>query len=172
MPILMELIDILITVVALGYIFKDIVKEKWFGFYQSVIAVSPAIILHELGHKFVAMAFGLTTELHASYFGLLIGIVLKAVSSPILFFIPAYVSIGTGATLLQSALIAFIGPGVNGLLWLICRQLRKRRLNMRTYVILTISQKVNGFLFIFNMIPIPPFDGFTVFSSLLKLFIS
>ncbi len=171
MAILNELLDVLITVAVLGYIFKDIVREKWFGFYQSVIAVSPAIVLHELGHKFVAMAFGLSTELHASYFGLLIGIVLKAVSSPILFFIPAYVTIGAGATSMQNMLIAFVGPGINGLIWLICKQLRKRRLKMRTYVILTISQKINGFLFIFNMIPIPPFDGFTVFSSLLKLLI-
>jgi len=171
MAILNELIDIIITVAVLGYIFKDIIREKWFTVFYSMIAVSPAVVLHELGHKFVAMGFGLQTELHASYFGLLIGAVLKAVSSPIIFFIPAYVIIGSGATPLQSALIAFSGPGTNGLLYLICRQLRKRRMKAQTYVILGVAQWINGFLFILNMLPIPPFDGFTVFSSLLKLIV-
>lgn len=114
----MEIVDLLIMTLAIGFIFKDIFSPKLavsanydplkqymgptgmqkFLFAASVTA--PAIIFHELGHKIVSMAYGLQGTFHAAYGWLGFGVVLKLIGSPFLFFVPAYVSIceipGTG----------------------------------------------------------------------------
>lgn len=132
---------------------------------------APGIILHELGHKFVALGFGLDATFQIPIFWLAIGIVLSLVNAPFLFFVPAYVSIGAGATPLQSMLIAFAGPTMNGLLYLIARlALSKMTLSHRSAMLWTMTRKINGFLFLFNLIPIPPFDGFSVLAGLLRTF--
>jgi Zn-dependent protease len=46
----------------------------------------------------------------------------------------------------------------------------KKKMKQSTYYALTLLKQINMILFIFNMIPIPGFDGFTVFSNLYKLF--
>ena len=74
---LMEIIDIVVMSAFLGYIFSDFLgkfagpqsydvmglmahyskKFNWNHFLFSVYVTAPAIILHEFGHKFVAMSF-------------------------------------------------------------------------------------------------------------------
>lgn len=186
----MEVVDAAIMTVILGFIFKDIFRSPQPVEYDplrggfraprqldlanlkfAMLVTAPAIILHELGHKFVAMVFGLDATFHASYWGLGIGVALKLIGSPIIFFVPAFVSYPGGATNLQNALIAFAGPGVNLLLWLgAALALKKaRRLSSRQRVALYLTSKINMFLFIFNMIPIRPFDGGHFFASLFSM---
>ena len=178
-----EIIDILIMTAVLGYIFMDYIKPSrhidllrrvgfdWNAFKFSILIIGPGVILHELGHKFVAMAFGLVATFKMWTTGLLFGVVLKLLHSPLIILAPGYVDISGGAYI-SRALIAFAGPGVNVLLFGIASVVlkKKKRMTQREYTIWHITKKINLFLFIFNMIPIPPLDGSKVFYNLFKAF--
>ena len=64
-----EAIDLVVMTVALGTIFSIILKQQihgkahmdWKLFRFSVLLAAPAVVLHELGHKFVALAFAQIT---------------------------------------------------------------------------------------------------------------
>ena len=87
-------------------------------FKKAMIIAAPAIIFHEFGHKFVAMAFGASATFHAAYIWLGFGALLAAMNTGIIFFVPAYVSISTAIlTPLQMSLVAFAGPAVNAIIW-------------------------------------------------------
>src|SRR3989338_3098065 len=102
---LQEIFDLAIMIAAIGYIFKDMLpvrdarshepldalrKRVFFseGFKNAIIVTAPAIALHELGHKVAAMSFGLHATFHASYAWLGIGMLLKLINAPFLFFVP------------------------------------------------------------------------------------
>ena len=177
-----EIFDILVMTVAVGYIFMDMWRQFGaFGhhigfdvrsFKMACIATAPALIVHELFHKFVALAFGLFAVFHASYFWLIFGVILKSLNSPLLFFVPAYVSIDCAApnciiSPLSSALVAFAGPFANLLLFVVSKlYLRNKRLPMKKRIVFYVTQQINLFLFIFNMLPFPLFDGFKVYEGL------
>lgn len=174
-----ELLDLVIMVVGLGYIFMGTMQRPraaeivaspgfdWQGFLWAILITAPAIVLHELAHKFVALFFDLVAVFHASYFGLGIGIFLRLIQSPFIIFVPGYVSI-QGATPLESAVTAFVGPGMNLLLFVAawCFLTYARRLTYHQKFLLYATKQINLFLFLFNMIPLPPFDGFHVVSGL------
>ena len=162
MPIItaQEIIDLAIMILAVGFIFKDYVaprvvsanydplaqfrqKAKFFdeNLKTSIMVTAPAIALHELGHKIAAMSYGLDATFHAAYNWLAIGVVLKLLNFPFLFFVPGYVSYSGFVSHIGQALIAFAGPAVN----------------------------LGLFLFIFNMLPFGFFDGAQVFGSLIEL---
>jgi Zn-dependent protease len=194
-----EIIDIIIMSAFVGYIFMDMfgrfkkhdehedyiksyMKKKpsffglgafdWEAFKFSILVTAPAIVLHELGHKFTALAFGLSAQFHAAYFWLFIGLVLKLINFGFIFFVPAYVNIiGNPAPLVSSA-IAFAGPFVNCLLWLLSSLLLNTKIfgkiNKRYVPYLFLTKRINMFLFIFNMLPLPMFDGFKVFDGIIK----
>jgi len=183
-----EIIDIIIITAALGFIFMMFFTPRrtanewlasaqkkntfWHDFLFAAALIAPAILLHEFGHKFTAMGFGLSATFEAAYLFLGIGLVMRLLRFPFIFFVPAYTSIMGNATVVQNALIAFAGPGVNLILWigslLILKY--KRNLSHNKLQYLALFRQINMFLFIFNMIPIPGFDGYHVFSSLFNLF--
>lgn len=187
----MEVVDIVVMSLVVGWIFKDLFRPharpmhpdellknitpgrlpKLNDFWFAVAIVAPSIILHEFGHKFTAMAFGYTATFHAAYTWLLIAVLLKMLLG-FIFFVPAYVSFA-GASALQGAIIAFAGPAVNGLLYLgtfLYMRFSKRHHSKEVMRFLILFRRINGFLFILNMIPIPPFDGGHVVSGLVKAF--
>ncbi|MEM0230825.1 MAG: hypothetical protein QXW00_03280 [Candidatus Woesearchaeota archaeon] len=194
-----ELIDLVAMIIFLGLIFWDIFRiphtsysayepleevylkkrrnnRTFLGipardFWNSVMIVAPAIALHEMAHKFLANSFGIQAVFHASYFWLILGLILKLVRFPFLIFVPGYVSIYGSGTPLQNAAVAFAGPAANLLLWLGSLILLKSRIRISSdkRMLLALSARVNMFLFLFNMLPIPPFDGFSVFSNLFVL---
>jgi len=164
---------------------KKSVSFDWHGLWFAALVTAPAIVLHEFGHKITALSFGLSATFHAAcstanlmpgsppfldfYCGLtILSIILKLVNFGFIFFIPAFVSIGGNATVLQHTLIAFAGPFVNLLLFLTSLIIIKfnKKLSPKARHFLVLTKNINLFLFIFNMIPIPGFDGFTVFSGL------
>ena len=177
-----ELFDLVIMILAVGYIFKDSFPmpvrhdydpllhrhNEWDTIKYSILLTAPAIALHEMGHKFVALSFGVPAVFHASYEGLAIGVILKLVSFPFIFFIPGFVS-HTGVSAVQNIAIAFAGPGVNLLLWLGSAYLAKREKKEFTRGLYYLSSNINMFLFIFNMIPLPFTDGGHVFQSIMSL---
>jgi Zn-dependent protease len=182
---LMELLDILLMSLVVGYIFMGIFKFTqdnfqmgfdWRSFKFAVLVTAPAIILHELGHKFAALSFGFNATFHAAYTWLGIGVLLRVLQTGFIFFVPAYVQISCVTKdcvipPLQLSTIAFAGPFVNLTLFFICwALLKKNNLSKNVRLILYISKQINLFLFIFNMLPIPMFDGFKVYSGLWNTF--
>ncbi len=180
-----ELFDIVLMIIALGFIFMNMFKPKhpysyfnisqgfdYDSFKTAIYIIAPAIVLHEFGHKFTALMFGLSASFHAAYFWLMLGIVLRLIGSSFIFFVPAYVAIQGSAVYWKYGLIAFAGPFVNFLLFLgsviYLKYLKhnKKYIKHKTMMILLLSKKINLFLFIFNMLPIPMFDGFSVFKAL------
>lgn len=168
-----ELIDIIITIVAAGYIFMDSFRKPDSAFDSfanrllfSVMIAAPAVVFHEFGHKFVALALGYQAVFHAAYLWLGVGILLKLISFPILFVVPAYVSI-IGPAGLPAAWVALAGPLINAVLWLgAWSALKLGTYSKNTEAVLYYTQTINMFLFIFNMLPIPGFDGYNFFRNI------
>jgi Zn-dependent protease len=150
------------------------------------LLVGPAIILHELGHKFVAIAFGheatffsaisINKFIHGMPFFdfpailMVIALVSTYLGGTFVFFVPAYVAFTSVPTPLQLTLIAFAGPALNLALWLVPRWMIQNRKVQHKYIpFAIITSKINMLLFIFNMIPLPGFDGQKVFAGLLQL---
>ena len=183
---LAEIIDIVIMAVAIGFIFKDVFKrpimhageyyplkddryrKKNFldGLKLSIMIAGPAIVLHELAHKFVAMGFGAEATLHAPYFMYVVVVILKLIGFPLLFFVGGYVA-HTPLAAFPSAMVAIAGPFVNFLIWgVITWGMKKHWFPHKYHKILFPMARLNLFLGAFNLLPIPGFDGFHFFSSM------
>jgi len=182
-----ELFDMFVMTIGLGFIFKDaFVKPRinhdplkalrgsnfnFEGMKFAMMVVAPAIILHEVGHKIAAISFGLQATFNAAYGWLGLGVLLKLMNFGFIFFVPAYVSIVGVMTPLTHAIVAFAGPAVHLTLWLGSAYLltRKDIAKKRKFIPwLVVSKKINMFLFIFNMLPFPFFDGFKVFQGIIQ----
>lgn len=186
MPVfnLMEMFDIIVMTAAIGFIFmnslrqpsspEDYIKLRrfdWKSFKFACMAVAPAIILHEFGHKLFALSFGMEATFNAAYFWLGLAVLLRLAHFPFIFFVPAYTSIFGNGTALQYSLIAFAGPFVNLFLWIGSFAILKMMKVKHKYIpLLYLTSRLNMFLFIFNMLPIPGFDGYKVFSGLFNMF--
>lgn len=176
-----ELLDMVAMTFIVGYIFQDFFNVHSYNnsyftdmkkyrrkqLYYSMALVAPSLILHELGHKFTALAFGYSAVFHAFYSMLLLGLILKLAKFPFVIFAPAYVAItGTGAKM-ASPLIALAGPATNLLLALLSVIILKfASLDNEKKRFFYIFKQINFLLFAFNMIPIPGFDGYHFFSGL------
>lgn len=196
-----ELVDIVVMTIVIGYIFKDFFGPRLYmpstkkkmaedpvayyrslgkitavsaGFKTAIIVAAPAVLLHEMGHKIIAMSFGLSAEFNAAYFWLVLALVLKMMNFGFVFFVPAYVSIIGSMTPMQGAMTAFAGPAVNLLIWLACLGLLRHKGMMKRHKeylpVIWMTGRINMFLFLFNMLPIPLFDGWQVYSGLWHAF--
>src|SRR3989338_3973808 len=121
---LLEILYIVIATLVTGYIFtgifplrgsnKDVLHSytkgfDWSEFWFSCLVAAPGIILHEMGHKFVAMFLGLSAFFQVSYFGLFFGVLLKLFGSGFILLAPGYVVI-FGASSWQGIITAFFCP--------------------------------------------------------------
>ena len=180
---LKEILYFVVLTVAIGYIFTGLfsykiktayhlMHPKRFDirdFYFAVIVAAPAVILHELGHKFTAMYFGLSANFEVFWFGLALGVFLKLISSPFLIVAPGYVTIPlAGITDIQYRLIAAAGPAVNLILFLVAVVMLKnvRKMKRKEVAFWAFTKKLNLLLLIFNMIPFGPLDGAKVIFGL------
>jgi len=186
-----EIFDVVVMTVAVGYIFMHFLRKPvhhpdyylkgkgfdWDTFKIACWVTAPALILHELAHKFVALSFGFNAIFHAAYAFLALGVILRLAGSSFIFFVPAYVAIGCRTAAcsipyLQSALIAAAGPFTNLALFMGAHYTLKYKKKMKnqTRTILHMTKIINLFLFIFNMLPFYIFDGYKVFSGLFHHF--
>lgn len=203
-----EVLDAIIMSALIGYIFYRYfarfnvfrrhdhesfyqrVRFNWSDFMFSIYLIAPAILLHELGHKFAAMGFGYEAVFHSpisiqhilnpllifssgNFFALLmvIAVVSTALGGTFLFFVPAYVSItppiGGAIIPIIYSIIAFAGPAVNLVLWLgVGYFIKKGKIKHKYMPFAILTSKINMLLFIFNMLPIPGFDGWKVYDGL------
>ena len=182
---LLEILYLVILTFVIGYIFSGYIKRpvtetnilsdnnyfNWEDIKLAIIIAAPAVILHELAHKFVALAFGLGAVLNVFWQGLGLAVFLKFINSPFLIVAPAYVSISGDATPFQDMLISFAGPFMNLILFLIAYLIfnNKNKLTKNQAILLFLTKQINLFLFIFNILPIPPLDGSKVFYNLFKI---
>ena len=184
---LVEIFDSVMMTAVVGYLFSDMFKRPYVedydplksfkygidmdNFKYAVMITAPAIILHELGHKFIALSYGLEAQFQAAWMFLILALVMKLMNFGFIFIVPAYVAISGHATPLQFGMTAFAGPAVNLALWLgAAFALKKDLVSGKYNHILAVTSKINMFLFIFNMLPIPGFDGSKVFMGLIRAF--
>jgi Zn-dependent protease len=186
-----EIIDMVVMTLVLGFIFKDMFpnRQKAYedplhyyaskrnsdmeNFKFAVMLTVPAVLFHEFGHKFVAMSFGLQATFGTSYAWLLIALIMKAMNFGMIFIVPAFVSIQPGPIMIANpyigSIISFAGPAVNLLLWGMSKFLIGQKKVPRKYLQFAyLTKSINGFLFVFNMLPIPPFDGFQVVMGIVR----
>ena len=176
---LVELGSLVIMSLVLGYIFTGyIIKDPyggssftWKSLWFSAMIAAPAVVLHEFGHKFVAIAFGHSATFGVYWFGLGLALVLKFFNSPLLILAPAFVSIPGGIPAWDGMWIGFAGPAVNLVLFGISALVLKykKKMSEKEMIGWAISKKLSIFLFIFNMIPITPLDGSHILNNLLTL---
>lgn len=177
---ILEIFNLAILTAAIGYIFSGFIKDplhkslkklNWQDFRFALLVSAPGVLLHELAHKFVAMMQGLTANFFVWWPGLGIAVFLKLISSPFIIIAPGYVGIQGTATKLQTVLTSFSGPLINLILFTIAALIlnNSRDLSRRQAIFLYLTKRINLFLFIFNMIPIPPLDGYNVVLGLFNI---
>ncbi len=178
-----EIFFLIIVTIVIGYIFADKLKiprkltepllQYKFDFkdllYASLIT-APGIVFHELGHKFLALSFGLDAVFKIWLTGLLIALALKLINSPLILIAPGFVEIHGSATASQFTLVAFAGPFINLILWIIpLLMIKYGKFKRKTLINLHLLKTINMWLFVFNMLPIPPLDGSKVFLGLYQM---
>ena len=182
--LIFEVMDIIIMSFAIGYIFSSFLKRPtprdydplkhyaksgtWEQLKFATMVAAPAVVFHELAHKFVAMGFGAKAVLYAPYGFYLLVILLKAIGFPFIFFVGGFVSHGP-LPAFQSALVSIAGPLTNFIMWGgILLLIKTDKLNKKYYSVAIPLAKIALFLAIFNMLPLPGFDGFNFFGSIFK----
>ena len=179
-----EILGIIGTIVAIGYIFSGLIRKPktwwqqlqenkyfdWDNFKYSTMIAAPAIIFHELAHKFAGFAYGVPSYYNVLWWGLGIGIFLRVIGSGFIFFIPGYVQVSQAVDPGSMAVIAFAGPAANLAMFFISWALIKYNIKPKWNRAFHISKVINLWLFIFNMLPIPPLDGSKVVAGLLGAF--
>jgi len=163
---LFEVFEIIITIIAAGYILLPLAKGK---LKESFIFAGLSIVLHELAHKFVAMSSGFSAVFHANYSGLGFGILLRFFGAP-LFFVPAYVSVSGGGSVIGFIFTALAGPLTNLAIFGVC-SLLLAKFNHKEWVqdhapFIATLRMINMWLAIINILPIPGTDGFNALTSL------
>lgn len=127
-----------------------------------LLAVGPAFILHEIGHKIIAKKNGCWAEFRADPRGLKTGIIIAALLG-IVFMAPGAVMVAGNITREQNGKIALVGPISNLILFGIGIVGGALLLGLTTNVF--VEQFVmawlwgNSILAAFNMIPYGPLDG-------------
>ncbi|MBU2497001.1 MAG: site-2 protease family protein [Nanoarchaeota archaeon] len=183
-----EIFYLVVLILAIAYILSGYIKSPkksyrqlrkrsffdWEDFKFAAVVAVPAILFHELAHKFAAIAFGAAATFKIWGFGLILGVFLRLIYSPFLLLAPGYVEISSEIlSSSQMGIIAFAGPLVNLILWLVptfILRIKKGKLKKNTAIFLFYTAFLNMWLFIFNMIPIPPLDGSKVLYGIISIF--
>ncbi|CAI8237292.1 MAG: Uncharacterised protein [Methanobacteriota archaeon] len=145
-----------------------------------ILAIAPAFVLHEIGHKIVAKYYGCWAEFRADPQGLQTGILISAVIG-IIFMSPGAVMVSGMVSKKQNGHIAIAGPLVNLFLFLIAiplgillfvlmgitepiYPLTSNGLSLKGIGYMTVSTWlwINAILGLFNMLPFGPLDGLKV----------
>ncbi len=169
-----EIIDILISVAVLSVAFTILYRGndsflnyfeyklgdsmKYLGLFgMCLVLVVVSFLFHEFGHKFVAQKHGMWSEFRMWPAGLFLTLVTSFIG--FLFAAPGAVMIAGNVDRDTNGKISIAGPAVNlvmGAIGLIgCFTI-----NHSGWVIFFLMlANLNGFLAIFNLLPIPPLDG-------------
>lgn len=162
-----EIGQMLIAVSVLSFAFFMIMIPANAGTYVlvffasvSTVAVLTGFLMHELAHKFMAQRYGAWAEFRIFPLGLLMAVIFSFMG--FVFAAPGAVYISGRLTRLQNGLISLVGPGLNlslgAAMMFIGTVLPLTDLTLAVYLI----GRINIFLALFNLLPIPPLDGYKV----------
>ena len=170
-----EIEDLSISVLAIAFV-VSIVYSKILGvsifsldflalIVVALITVGSGFIFHELAHKYVAIKYGCYAEFRAWETGLAIAILL-AVFLNVIFIAPGAVYIARTfyLTKKENAYISLAGSVANLILAFAFLAIAAFFPYPLIKMLGRIGADVNTLLAFFNMLPIPPLDGFKVFS--------
>jgi Zn-dependent protease len=162
-----EIFDFILIWLATAFIFlpKEYYHARQDFLIKFFLLTGLSTVLHEFFHKISAIMLGVHAEFHAFYYGLMLGLLLKLLFPNFIFFIPGYVTIYSNDPLVNF-ITALAGPFANFLLFIIFKYFSLKK---NDWLLYSLAQ-LNLWLFIFNMLPIPPLDGFKALISLIELF--
>ncbi len=130
------------------------------AFPISMIAVGLGFVLHELGHKILAQRYGLNAVFRANYQGLLFAVLLSFAG--FILVTPGAVHLyGREISREKHGKIALLGPLMNLFLALAFLTLYLLPFLNTPFINLTawLGYRINTWIGLFNLIPVPPFDG-------------
>ncbi len=157
-------IGISVITIALAFTLFPAGSFHFQKFVWVLITVGLAFVLHELGHKFVAVRYGAQAEYRAWTTGLFFALLVAFVTDgSFVFAAPGAVYIyGKKITNEQNGKISLAGPFVNLLLALVFLIIGLAFSELAGIAAIGVS--VNAFLGAFNLVPVPPLDGSKVFN--------
>jgi Zn-dependent protease len=164
-----EIRDLLISAIALGFIFAF---RNWSfdNLLLSIAIVGPALILHELAHKFMAQRYDLVAAYVIWPTGVILSLLITIMTNgAVLFAALGAVMISSvyhtrvgyrfiGLTSEEMGKISWAGPMTNIGLAIICYILHPINPN-----IFSQAATINLVIAIFNCLPFPPLDGVKIF---------
>ncbi len=167
-----ELLDFILSIIVLSFAFSYgyIIRGSLNLIPAIIIAITSSFALHELAHRSIARANGVYAKYKAWYVGLLLALVLTiATQGRFIFAAPGAVVIYTAwYSPAIEASIAIAGPLINIVIGFICLIL-SFPIHGIINQYLQIIGGINTFIALFNLLPIPPLDGYKVFrASIIK----
>ena len=157
-------IGISVVTVALAFTLFPVGSFTFERFAVVLLTVGAGFVLHELGHKYVAVRYGAHAEYRAWTSGLFVALFVAFLTDgSFIFAAPGAVYIfGKRITVEQNGRIALAGPMVNLSLALVFLAIGLTTPELASFAALGVS--VNAFLGAFNLIPFFPLDGSKVFA--------
>lgn len=155
---------------SLAIVFDGFFVCFFVAFGISLFTAGLGFILHELAHKFVAIKYYCSARFKANNSMLLLAILASFFG--FIFAAPGYVLINGNINKKQSGIISFAGPFSNFVLALL---FLPGYLFFNDFLIRFFFFQgffINSWLGLFNLIPLKPFDGFSVFKWNKFLFFS
>ncbi len=165
-----EFVDILTAVIVLGSAFTialtadfNVAVNSYFTLYYLVpigfLGAITAFLMHELAHRQMAIRYG-----GAAHFRLWpMGLLLSLITSPFgfLFAAPGAVQIYAIDKPEHVGIVALAGPATNLILGILFMAFSSVLSGFAQGITLYVGE-INAIMCLFNMIPIPPLDGFKV----------
>ncbi len=157
-------IGISVITIALAFTLFPVGSFSFDRFVIVLFTLGAGFVLHELGHKFVAIRYGAHAEYRAWTTGLFAALFIAFLTDGgFIFAAPGAVYIfGRRISTEQNGKIALAGPLVNLFLALVFLAIGFSSPEFATLAAIGVS--VNAFLGAFNLIPIFPLDGSKVFA--------
>lgn len=157
-------IGISAVTIALAFTLFPAGSFKLQSFGLALVTVGLAFVLHELGHKFVAIHYGAQAEYRAWTAGLFFALLISYITDGSFIFAAtgAVYIYGKRVTQEQNGRIALAGPFVNLLLALVFIAIGLSSPELAGLASWGVS--INIILGVFNMIPVGPLDGRKVFN--------
>jgi Zn-dependent protease len=144
--------------------YGDILAGLWvFGVFAVILTAS--FLSHEVGHKVTAQRQGLWAEFRLTMWGAILTLI--SVISPLFKIIsPGAVVVSGSSNSRAIGKISVAGPAVNILLSaaLFGSAVVSASLLPQLHMILLLAAFLNGFMAVFNLIPVGILDGFKIFS--------
>jgi len=157
-----ELRDFFLSIAVLGIAFSwRYLIDKLYSYALAVfIAIGIGFLFHELAHRFTARRFGAYSRYRAWYLGLLLALVVSIASrGSVVFAAPGAVEVYlTWYSPRADLFISLAGPLANIVIALISTTIYTYTRISYVYIV----GYINTILAFFNLLPVPPLDGYKV----------